>query len=109
LIITIFANSNKIKLELFKEMKKIEQVEMIEKMENMNKRITEMKNEYLETIKNLKNDNSLLKNKINFLEKNANLKNTKKFNGARIVDSYFISKYNVFLTDIYNYEDLTVK
>ena len=37
-------------------MKKIEQVEMIEKMENMNKRITEMKNEYLETIKNLKND-----------------------------------------------------
>ena len=51
MIITIFANSNKIKLELFKEMKKIEQVEMIEKMENMNKRITEMKNEYLETIK----------------------------------------------------------
>ena len=109
MIITIFANSNKIKLELFKEMKKIEQVEMIENMENMNKRITEMKNEYLETIKNLKNDNSLLKNKINFLEKNANLKNIKKFNGVRIIDSYFIRSYDVFLTDIYNYEDLTVK
>ena len=109
LIITIFVRNNTIRLELFKELKKIEQNDMIEKMENMNKRIAEMKTEFLGIIKNLTKDNALLKNKVNLLEKNANLKSTKKFKGVERVCNYFISRYNVSLLDLYKYEDLTVK
>lgn len=54
MIITIFVDSNDIKLELFEEMKTIEQV-------------------------------------------------------GRIIDSYFNRRYDINLTDLYNYEDLTVK
>ena len=108
LIITIYIIKTTIKLELFKEIKKIELVEIIEKMENMNKRITKMKKEYLGNIKKLEYDNLILKNKINFLEKNSNINNTKKFNGAEIIIKYFRSKYDVYLSDLNKYENLTV-
>ena len=110
LIITIFVRSNTIKFELFEEEKKIGQNEMIEKMENMNKIIAEMKKEFLGIIQNLKNDNKALKNKINFIEKNTNLKNAKKFKGAEIISNYLTAMYDIHLFEELNfYEDLTVK
>lgn len=69
-----------IKFELFKEEEKIKQNDVIEKMEKMNKTMKEMKNDFLEIIKNLENENKILKNKINLMEKYSNLKSKKHFN-----------------------------
>ena len=109
LIIIIFVRSETIKFELFEEEKKIGQNEMIEKMENMNKIIAEMKKEFLGIIQNLKNENKALKNKINFIEKNTNLKSAKKFNGAKKIANYLDEMYDIYLFEkLIIYEDLTV-
>jgi len=104
--ISVSPKINNVKLELFKEIKKIDQIEIIEKMENMNKRMREMKKELLGTIKDLTNDNLILKNKIKFIEKKPNLKNKKTLD---IIYYYFKARYNISLSNLYLYEDLTIK
>ena len=104
LSIDIIIKKDHVKFELYKEEKKIEQNEIIEKMEKMNEEMKKMKTNFLEIIKNLKNDNRILTNKINLIEKRDNLKKEK-----RCMNLEFISDFGFDLYDIYQYEDLSIK
>ena len=97
-----------IKFELFKEEEKIKQNDVIEKMEKMNKTMKEMKNDFLEIIKNLKNENKILKNKINLMEKYSNLKSKKHFN-SELLSQIFYSNFEVSNIDFSRFGDLTIK
>ena len=110
LLISIKIRNDWVKFELIKEEMKIEQNEILEKMEKMNETMNELKNDFLEIIKNLKKENRILTNKINLIEKRDNLKSEKHFVNFEYINMYLYGKFG---EDIYinfdKYEDLSIK
>ena len=108
LLISIEIRKEWVKFELIKEEMKIEQNEILEKMEKMNEAMNELKKDFSEIIKNLKNENRILTNKINLIEKRGNLKSEQHFDGFNFINNYFSETFDTYI-NLDKYEDLSIK